>query len=82
MLLDASAGGLDLTAAKGWADRLDVVGVEPDERLGGAAVLLRPDGYVAALVPAGGDPGGLWDALAAWLGAPEGDGATNPRRWS
>lgn len=82
VLLDASAGGLDLTAAKGWADRLDVVGVEPAEPLVGAAVLLRPDGYVAALVPAGGDPGGLWDALAAWLGAPEGDGATNPRRWS
>jgi hypothetical protein len=49
--------------ATGWTDRIDVVTTTAD--LGAAAVLVRPDGYVAWA----GDTG-LTEALRTWFGDP------------
>jgi 3-(3-hydroxy-phenyl)propionate hydroxylase len=70
----AKAGGLDIAA---WADRLQLI----DARYAGewelpvlgavtapAAVLIRPDGYVAWVGE--GTFAGLAEALTAWFGPP------------
>src|SRR5262249_40472388 len=77
--LGAPSGGLDRTP---WADRVQVIDATYDGRwelpvLGTvtapAAVVIRPDGYVAWVGE--GDqahptPAGLPDALTTWFGAP------------
>ena len=72
VLLDL-AGRADLTAAAdGWTDRVDVVtATTPDPPA--AALLLRPDGYVAWAGER--DAEGLRQALRAWFGAPAFSGA-------
>jgi hypothetical protein len=52
--------------AKPWADRVDVVAATAGDAPA-AAVLIRPDGYVAW---AGEDGDGLDDALHTWFGTP------------
>ncbi|MEV6967978.1 FAD-dependent monooxygenase [Hamadaea sp. NPDC051192] len=63
--------GLEAAVA-GWADRADLVRASPVERSGQGvdAVLLRPDGHVAWVAPAGEPPdlGLLRAALTKWLG--------------
>lgn len=70
VLIDA-AGGAFAAAAAGWADRVDVVagGVEESSL---AAILLRPDGYVAWATdsPSGA---GLLGALERWFGPARSD---------
>jgi 2-polyprenyl-6-methoxyphenol hydroxylase-like FAD-dependent oxidoreductase len=63
LLLDLSGMG---EAATEWADRVDVVEASADTDL--AAVLVRPDGYVAWA--SDGSPDGLREALTAWFGEP------------
>ncbi|MEU4245481.1 FAD-dependent monooxygenase [Actinoplanes sp. NPDC026619] len=62
---DEPAGRADLS---GWRDRLDVVRFEPTSELDAAAVLIRPDGYVAFVDRAGADHEGLYAALTTWFG--------------
>jgi bifunctional hydroxylase/dehydrase len=62
-------------AAAPWGDRVDVVTASPcdggpRELADAAAVLVRPDGYVAWVATPGGGPDGLTQALASWFGAP------------
>ncbi len=68
VLLDL-AGRADLRgAARGWTDRVDVVsGTTPDAPA--AALLVRPDGYVAWAGDSG-DPDGLRHSLRTWFGDP------------
>jgi len=71
VLLDLSAGQLDLTPAAAWHDRVDVHTAEPTDALDAAALLLRPDGHVAWAADSGApDPAGLTGALTTWLGSP------------
>jgi 2-polyprenyl-6-methoxyphenol hydroxylase-like FAD-dependent oxidoreductase len=70
LLLDLSGGTVDRRAIAGYADRVDhLAGDAPgvDE----AALLIRPDGYVAWTGP--GD--GLADAVRTWFGEPARAGA-------
>lgn len=67
LLLDLS-GGTYADAVQGWRDRVDIaVGVIPDRPM--AAMLIRPDGYVAWAADTSGC-GGLHAALERWFGAP------------
>jgi hypothetical protein len=68
ILLDGT-GGAAATAAAPWAGRVDaVVGPSAD---GPAAMLVRPDGYVAWAADTFGpaDGAGLQKALRRWFGA-------------
>lgn len=56
---------VNVNIAGGWSDRVDVVTTTAD--LDTAAILVRPDGYVAW---AGNDDTGLPEALHAWFGEP------------
>ncbi|MFG3056892.1 FAD-dependent oxidoreductase [Kitasatospora sp. NPDC048239] len=49
----------------GWTDRVDVLTAEPHPELDAAALLIRPDGHVAAVTD---DPGTLRHALTTWFG--------------
>ncbi|GAA0347263.1 FAD-dependent monooxygenase [Actinoallomurus spadix] len=62
--LDDHTGVRD--AVRPWADRIEVVRARSDDAPA-AAMLVRPDGYVAW---AGEDVGGLREACARWFGAP------------
>lgn len=64
LLLDRS-GTLSIA---GWADRVDHL-VDPGAEVDAAAVLLRPDGYIAW---AGDDDAGLRTALNRWFGPANG----------
>ncbi|MFC4117117.1 FAD-dependent monooxygenase [Nonomuraea zeae] len=72
VLLDL--GGLPPLDAvvSGWADRVDLVPARPAEGsgLGANTVLIRPDGHVAWVTPAGERPDldALRTALTTWLG--------------
>ncbi|MCV7091778.1 aromatic-ring hydroxylase C-terminal domain-containing protein, partial [Mycobacterium interjectum] len=75
VLLDLGGGAGP--PARGWADRVDVVEATTAE-LPAAALLLRPDGYVAWAADAFGadEEEGLRAALRRWFGpesAPRGD---------
>lgn len=70
------AGAFDAVAAP-WAHRLTIVPpagartIDSDSPLPDpAAVLVRPDGYVAWVATAPGDATGLRDVLTCWLGPP------------
>ena len=62
LLLDPT----DRLSVEGWTDRVDRV-VDSSEELEVAAVLLRPDGYVAWT---GDDQQDLLDHLPRWFGSP------------
>jgi hypothetical protein len=67
-----SANGALASAASPWSDRVDVVTGRPAGEPPAAAMLIRPDGYVAwAAGPGPGDLArGLPEALRAWFGTP------------
>ncbi|MFF9646129.1 FAD-dependent monooxygenase [Kitasatospora aureofaciens] len=71
LLIDLSGGGLGpADRAAGWKDRVDVVTADCAQPPA-AALLLRPDGYVAwACAPGDSDPEGLDRALRRWFGGP------------
>jgi hypothetical protein len=64
LLLDLSGDLADAVAP--WSDRVVRVAARTDNPPA-AALLIRPDGYVAW---AGAQPDGLRAALGRWLGAP------------
>ncbi|MFD7923226.1 FAD-dependent monooxygenase [Streptomyces sp. NPDC059740] len=74
VLLDFEDNPVLRSRAAGWADRVDVVTAAPHEPAGGsalegtAAVLVRPDGYVAWAAP--GSHQDLPTSLERWFGAP------------
>jgi 2-polyprenyl-6-methoxyphenol hydroxylase-like FAD-dependent oxidoreductase len=67
VLLDL--GGAVGDAARGWTDRVDVVGATVADRPA-AALLIRPDGYVAWAADTFGpaEEAGLHEALRRWFG--------------
>jgi hypothetical protein len=68
-----TAGDALASAAAPWRDRINVVAGRPvSEPPPAAAMLIRPDGYVAwAVGPDTGDlAGGLPEALRTWFGVP------------
>jgi 2-polyprenyl-6-methoxyphenol hydroxylase-like FAD-dependent oxidoreductase len=67
VLLDLTAGGSLAAAGPPWTDRVDVVAARCAAPPA-AAVLIRPDGYVAWASDSGS--GGLRQALSTWFGAP------------
>jgi hypothetical protein len=67
LLLLGEDGERHLDAARPWQDRLRVVRCAPVPQLPCAALLVRPDGYVA-WAP---DGGGLGAVLARWFGGDE-----------
>ncbi|GAB3968293.1 FAD-dependent monooxygenase [Actinoallomurus acanthiterrae] len=77
-LLDLAGSAWLHSAADGYADRVRVVRARGGSSHGPAAVLVRPDGYVAWAASHDGpaDRTGLADALAAWFGSPAGVTAT------
>jgi 2-polyprenyl-6-methoxyphenol hydroxylase-like FAD-dependent oxidoreductase len=78
VLLDRTEDGSIARQGHDWRDRLDCV-VVPQASLAPdsapvAALLIRPDGYVAwAASPGAPDPGGLRRALTTWFGSPAED---------
>ncbi|MFJ9721247.1 FAD-dependent monooxygenase [Streptomyces sp. NPDC101209] len=56
------------TAAAGWAGRVDVVAADFDCEVPVDGILVRPDGYVAWVAPAGAGADGLATALHRWFG--------------
>ena len=78
LLLDLAAGAEVRAAAAPWADRVDVVTATPVAAGPGTplhgvdAVLVRPDGYVAWVAPAGSrEAADLTAALTRWFGHPQ-----------
>jgi 2-polyprenyl-6-methoxyphenol hydroxylase-like FAD-dependent oxidoreductase len=75
VLLDLTGGQTVAEAAAGWEERVDVVTARcTTQPAPAAALLIRPDGYVA-WVGTTDDPRrpvahGLHDALSTWFGAP------------
>jgi bifunctional hydroxylase/dehydrase len=72
LLLDLADDAELRAAAAGWKDRVAVVTAEPEQpdAFGGtAALLVRPDGYVAWTTDGASAP--LEDALLRWFGAPD-----------
>ena len=70
VLLDLTAAGTVAAAGHGWDDRVDVLTAQSPGPPA-AALLIRPDGYLAWAVAH--DPphaGGLRHALTTWFGAP------------
>ncbi|GAS89897.1 FAD-dependent monooxygenase [Mycolicibacterium brisbanense] len=70
VLIDSAGGYAD--AAQAWVDRVETVRARVVD--GPAALLIRPDGYVAWAAD-GSDDGGLTDALRRWFGAGVADAA-------
>jgi len=78
VLLDLTEEGAIARQGHGWRDRLDCVVAPPasswPDSVPAAALLIRPDGYVAwAASPGAPDTGGLRRALTTWFGAPVDD---------
>ena len=68
VLLDLAGGVTD--AARGWADRVEAIRATSADRPA-AAMLIRPDGYVAWAADTfeAAQEAGLWTALRRWFGA-------------
>lgn len=74
VLFDLSGGSHHPDADPGsfrWRDRVEIVFADPVPELPATTVLVRPDGYIAHLDPAGTDDQGLIAALRAWFGEPK-----------
>ncbi|NUP53699.1 MAG: hypothetical protein HOW97_41215 [Catenulispora sp.] len=71
VLFDLSQGAEDVSCVERWAGRVDVVRARPNAELGNAAVLVRPDGFVAWVGAGEPEQGGdsLAGALSEWFGA-------------
>ncbi|EUA89294.1 oxygenase domain protein [Mycobacterium ulcerans str. Harvey] len=69
LLIDLADGDA-AAAAQGWADRVEIVHTSIADRPA-AAMLIRPDGYVAWAANAfdTGARGSLRDALQRWFGS-------------
>jgi 2-polyprenyl-6-methoxyphenol hydroxylase-like FAD-dependent oxidoreductase len=73
VLLDLDGDNALRDIAAGWARRIDLVTARcTDGEPPAAALLIRPDGYVAWVRPSGApvQPQAIRDALASWFGAP------------
>jgi 2-polyprenyl-6-methoxyphenol hydroxylase-like FAD-dependent oxidoreductase len=78
LVLDLADRSAVRDAARGWADRIRVVtgrlveAPSPDRWTAdpAEALLVRPDGHIACVVPGGDDVVGLRTALTRWFGAP------------
>ncbi|MEV0387440.1 FAD-dependent oxidoreductase [Nonomuraea sp. NPDC050643] len=70
VVLDLSKGTFSLEGVAGWGDRVNVVTAEPTMEIPAAALLLRPDGFVAWADSTGADDAGLRSALRSWFGEP------------
>ncbi|MEK8173800.1 polyketide hydroxylase [Streptomyces sp. M19] len=70
VLYDLSGGAAQLPDVTGWKARLDTVVAEPTPLIDAAALLVRPDGYIAWCGSPKEDPDGLRDALTTWFGSP------------
>ncbi len=57
-------------AVAGWRDRITIVSGGAKDRLGLAALLVRPDGFVAWAVDENAAVGDVEHALLRWLGSP------------
>lgn len=69
--LAPAPGDTGLAAAAGpWADRVAVVPARARDRSAPAALLVRPDGYVAWATDSPTDHTGLPEALTTWFGPP------------
>jgi 2-polyprenyl-6-methoxyphenol hydroxylase-like FAD-dependent oxidoreductase len=80
VLLDLTEDGAIARQGHGWRDRLDCVAAPlappSPESAPAAALLIRPDGYVAwAASPGAPDADGLRRALTTWFGTPAEDPA-------
>ncbi|GHF65866.1 FAD-dependent monooxygenase [Streptomyces thermodiastaticus] len=74
LLLDFTDGGSLAAFAESCAGRVRYVAARPGDRAKAddlAALLVRPDGYVAWACSDGGDHAGLRRALRTWFAAPE-----------
>ena len=72
ILLDLTAAGTFAAAGHGWDDRVDILTAQSPGSPA-AALLIRPDGYVAwAAAHDAPQAGGLRRALTTWFGAPVG----------
>ena len=69
VLLDFDGSASLATLAHGWRDRIAYVACTVRDRLGLAAVLVRPDGIVAWARDTGRDLEGAVEALSRWFGA-------------
>jgi 2-polyprenyl-6-methoxyphenol hydroxylase-like FAD-dependent oxidoreductase len=71
VVFDLSEGGAPaVREALDWKDRVDVVATGPVSGVDAAALLVRPDGFVAWVDASGEDAAGLRTALLAWFGDP------------
>lgn len=68
LLLDLAGSAEVQTAAEPWADRVRTVTAKASDLPGVAALLIRPDGFVAWAAADAGDTSGLGGALATWFG--------------
>jgi hypothetical protein len=69
VLLDLTGTGAFAGAGSGWQDRVNVVTADCAEPPA-AALLIRPDGYVAWAAAAADPVRGLGQALTTWFGTP------------
>jgi hypothetical protein len=71
VLLDLTENGSLAGDGHGWKDRVDIITAHCTAPPA-AALLIRPDGYIAwATPPAGPNNDGLRHALTTWFGAPD-----------
>ncbi|MEV4846306.1 FAD-dependent monooxygenase [Micromonospora matsumotoense] len=70
VLLDLTGSAVLRSAAAGWADRVDVISAQCDTAAPAAALLLRPDGYLAWATddPTADRTDELGVALTRWFG--------------
>lgn len=68
LLLDLAGSAAVQAVAEPWADRVRMVAAKASGLPGVAALLIRPDGFVAWAAADADDTSGLGDALATWFG--------------
>ncbi|MGH3098380.1 MAG: FAD-dependent oxidoreductase [Streptosporangiales bacterium] len=70
VLLDLTGQPTLTKAAAPWSDRVDVITAIPTAQTAPAAMLLRPDGYIAWTSTSDSTTAGLTHALHRWFGSP------------